>query len=61
MQFLRQIHYFRCLQFYIKKSKTIFYVEKEEPEQISVYQTIEKNHGGIEKRKYLEDKLAVNW
>lgn len=36
-------------------------MEKEEPEQISVYQTIEKNHGGIEKRKYLEDKLAVNW
>ena len=29
------------------------YAEKEEPEQISVYQTIEKNHGRIEKRKYL--------
>ena len=29
------------------------YVEKEEPEQISVYQTFEKNHGRIEKRKYL--------
>lgn len=28
------------------------YAEKEEPEQISVYQTIEKNHGRIEKRKY---------
>ena len=29
------------------------YAEKEEPEQISVYQTFEKNHGRIEKRKYL--------
>ena len=29
------------------------YAEKEEPEQISVYQKFEKNHGRIEKRKYL--------
>lgn len=29
------------------------YAEKEEPEQIKVYQTIEKDHGRIEKRKYL--------
>lgn len=29
------------------------YAEKEEPEQINVYQTIEKDHGRIEKRKYL--------
>lgn len=29
------------------------YAEKEEPEQMSIYQTIEKNHGRIEKRKYL--------
>lgn len=29
------------------------YAKKEEPEKISTYQTIEKNHGRIEKRKYL--------
>ena len=27
------------------------YAEKEEPEQVGIYQTIEKNHGRIEKRK----------
>lgn len=29
------------------------YAEKEEPEKLSIYQTMEKNHGRIEKRKYL--------
>ena len=29
------------------------YAEKEEPEKLSTYQTIEKNHGRIEKRNYL--------
>ena len=29
------------------------YTEKEELEHISVYETVEKNHGRIEKRKYL--------
>ncbi|MRM88975.1 ISAs1 family transposase [Faecalicatena contorta] len=28
------------------------YTEKEEPERLSTYQTIEKNHGRIKKRKY---------
>lgn len=29
------------------------YAEKEEPEKLSTYETIEKNHGRIEKRNYL--------
>ncbi|QJU15794.1 hypothetical protein [Blautia pseudococcoides] len=29
------------------------YAEKEEPERLSTYQTIEKDYGRIEKRKYL--------
>lgn len=29
------------------------YAEKEEPETLSIYQTIEKNHGRIEKRNYV--------
>lgn len=29
------------------------YAEQEEPEKLSTYETIEKNHGRIEKRKYL--------
>lgn len=35
------------------EEKDFFYAEKEEPEKLSTYQTIEKDHGRIEKRKYL--------
>ena len=28
------------------------YAEKEEPEKLRAYETLEKNHGRIEKRKY---------